>query len=62
MRQFISKFVEGDNGLHFPQNAFKAICQKHELYSASDDEEGNRSSVTVECLAIDMSAIPVEFS
>ncbi len=62
VKQFISKFVHERDELSFSKEAFKAICQRHELHSDSDDEEGSHSPVTVECLAIDVSAIPAEFS
>lgn len=38
VRQFISKFVDEGDELRFPKGAFKAISQRHKLYSAPDEE------------------------
>lgn len=55
------KGKQGDE-LSFSKEGFKAFCQRQELHSVPDNEEGSHSSVTVECLAIDVSAIPTQFS
>ena len=62
VKQFISRFVDEGSESSFPKEAFKAICQRHELYCFSNDEESSHSHVSVECFAVDVSAIPAEFS
>lgn len=46
----------------FPKEAVKAICQRHHIDNVPDTErESNLLHFTVECLAMDASAIPAEF-
>lgn len=46
----------------FPKEAVKAICQRHHIDNVPDTErERNLLHFTVECLAMDASAIPAEF-
>lgn len=60
VKQFISRFVEERREPSFPREAFKAICQRHDLHCFQDDEV--KSHLHVESLAIDEGAIPAEFS
>ncbi|KAL1250536.1 hypothetical protein QQF64_018332 [Cirrhinus molitorella] len=60
--QFISRFLKEENKVSFPQEAVKAVCQKHQLYRSTAKYEDTDLPPLLECLAIDASAIPVEFS
>lgn len=60
--QFISRFLNEENGISFPKEAVEAVCQKHQLYGRTAADKDTNLPVALECLAIDANAIPVEFS
>ncbi len=60
--QFISRFLEEEDKACFPHEAVKAVCQKHQLYRPTVESKDADIPLVLECLAIDASAIPIEFS
>lgn len=60
IERFIAQFVQDDKEPDFPTAAVKAICQRHQCAAAPDSDTIQPLS-SVECLAIEESAIPAEF-
>ena len=59
IERFIAQFMKNDKGTDFPSEAVKAVCQRHQLSSGADP--GASQPVPIECLAIDVTAIPAGF-
>ncbi len=59
--QLISRFLKEENKACFPQEAVKAVCQKHQLYRPTVESKDADIPLVLECIAIDASAIPTEF-
>ena len=62
VQQFLTRFMREESNATFPQEAVKAVCQRHNLEKpCNTEEDSNYLPVIVESLAMDASAIPPEF-
>lgn len=63
VQKFLTKYLKDESDTTFPQDAVKAVCQRHELEKHSTAEgESNYLPVIHESLALDASAIPPEYT
>ena len=62
IQRFLAQFLLQDKETDFPSEAVKAVCQRHQHSSAPDSgSDSIHPPVPIECLAMEVSAIPEEF-